>query len=111
MTKRIASRHLHPPVVYPCSFEKPGYFLVFPGPSSVKMLPDFVIFQSIRAIALRYGNSDYSSTYQGCFCAISGDLASITGGQTPNDRESSNNGPRRFFRHVPAFKQGLNWGD
>jgi hypothetical protein len=39
MTKRIASQHLHPPVVYPCSFEKPGYFLVFPGPSSVKVLP------------------------------------------------------------------------
>ena len=33
--------------VYPCYFEKPGHFLVFPGPSSVKMLPDFVIFQSI----------------------------------------------------------------
>jgi hypothetical protein len=32
----MASRHLHPPV-YPCSFEKPGYFLVFPGPSSLKM--------------------------------------------------------------------------
>jgi hypothetical protein len=58
-----------------------GIFLVFPGPPSVKMLPDFVIFQSIRAIALRHGNSDHSFTYQGCFWAISGDLASITGGQ------------------------------
>ena len=53
------------------------------------MLPDFVISQSIRAIALRHGNSDHSSTYQGCFWAIPGDLASIIGGQTPNDREKA----------------------
>jgi hypothetical protein len=31
MTKRIASQHLHPPVLYACSFEKPGYFLAFSG--------------------------------------------------------------------------------
>ena len=48
---------------------------------SVTMLPDFGIFQSIRDIALRYGNSDHSSTYQRYFWAISGDLASITWGQ------------------------------
>src|SRR5580704_3071976 len=56
---------------------------------SVTMLPDFVIFQSIRAIALRHGNSDHSSTYQGCFWAISGDLCLNNRGTDTNDRESS----------------------
>jgi hypothetical protein len=71
MTKRIASRHLHPPV-YPCSFEKPGYFLVFPGPCSVKMLPD-------DQIALPF---DRSSSASGICATYSSYMAYYNGART-----------------------------
>ncbi len=57
-----------PPVI-PCL---PLFFLKTGAFSPVKMLPDFVIFHRLGALLFRYGNSDHSSTYQGCFWAFEG---------------------------------------
>ena len=82
--------------VYPCSFEKRGIFSFFRDHLRSRCCRILLFFSRLEPL-LFDTNSDHSFTYQGCFWAISGDLASITGGQTrnrgtdPNDRESSNN--------------------
>ena len=78
--------------VYPCSFEKRGIFSFFRDHLRSRCCRILLFFSRLEPL-LFDTNSDHSFTYQGCFWAISGDLASITGGQTRNRGTDPNQQP------------------
>jgi hypothetical protein len=69
------------------------------------MLPDFVIFSRLEPLLFDTETAIIPPHIRDIFgpfqlASTTGGQTQTTGGQTPNDRECSNNGPRRFFRHA-----------